>query len=94
MEKKRLKDCFGEETMFDYDFIKPADEKLITILSKKYKLEVFREFPKPFFRINKKSKFMLTGVIGLPNVRVTYRKDCPRREQTKLEKILKPYKGQ
>lgn len=84
-----MKDCFGEETKIDYNFSRPIDSALIEVLKRKYPVEIFSEFPRPFVRINLPEKFLLTGVVGLNNFRVIYRKNCPLGEQDKLENFFK-----
>lgn len=91
MKSQRLKDCFGEETMINYTLTKPADSSLLEMIKKNYTVELFNEFPKPFFRSNNFGRFMLTGVLGLDLIKVTYRKDCPLTEKKSLEDIFNSF---
>ncbi len=77
--------------MFDYDLREPAGRDIIESLKKNYDVEVFDDFPKPFFRIRQDRKFLLTGAVGLDSIRVTYREECPVVEKESLEQVMTPY---
>lgn len=77
--------------MINYSLIKPADLNLLEMIKRHYTVELFQEFPRPFFRINNFGRFLLTGVIGLDLLKVTYRKDCPLTEKKLLEEIFNSF---
>jgi hypothetical protein len=88
---QRLKDCFGEETMISYCLSKPADSLFVENIRKLFPIELFQEFPRPFFRSNVSGHFLLTGVIGLDKVKITFRKECPFKDKYLLEDIINSY---
>jgi hypothetical protein len=90
-ESQRLKDCFGEETMISYSLPKPADDQFLEIIGRLYSVELFQEFPRPFFRCNVQGHFLLTGVIGLDKIKITFRKECPLKDKDLLEDIINSY---
>jgi hypothetical protein len=90
-EGQRLKDCFGEETMISYSLSKPADNLFVENIRKLFPVELFREFPRPFFRCSVPGHFLLTGVIGLDKIKITFRKECPFRDKDLLEDIINYY---
>ena len=80
--------------MILYTLKRPAEKLLLELIDKYYSIELFEEFPKPFFRCNNPGLFMLTGVIGLDLIKVTYRKDCPLTEKKLLENIFNSFNKQ
>ena len=77
--------------MFQYRLAEPASDELLKTLKTAYAVDLFTEFPKPFFRASKKQHLLITGAFGLDDITVIFKKDCPLSEKKKLEKLLKPF---
>lgn len=77
--------------MLEYRLAEPASDKLVKTLRTIYTVDLFTEFPKPFFRADKKAHLLITGAFGLDGITVIFKKDCPLSEKKKLEKLLKPF---
>jgi hypothetical protein len=77
--------------MIEYELGRNVEMDIVDALIENYSVQLFKDFPKPFFRIHYTGKFLLTGVVGLDTIRVTYRQNCEYSEQEKLESILSSF---
>lgn len=75
--------------MIMYSLETPADNALLENIKSRYPIELFSDFPRPFFRSNNPGRFLMTGIIGSKEIKVTYRRDCPFADKETLEKIFK-----
>ncbi len=64
VSKKKIETCFDGSQMYQYSLSGQWTEKTIRALSGLGKLEYFADFPRPFFRVRRKSGFQLKGVFG------------------------------
>ncbi len=61
---KKIEDCFDGSRIFEYQFESEIDSVFITKLGRLGKLEYFKDFPRPFFRIITAKGNQFKGVEG------------------------------
>jgi hypothetical protein len=64
LESKEVEECLDGVIIKELLFDKPVREAFILHLGKLGNLQYFPHFPRPFYRIKKKGKFILKGVEG------------------------------
>ncbi|HPE69620.1 MAG TPA: hypothetical protein P5560_09930 [Thermotogota bacterium] len=79
-------DCVGEYQVFVYTLEKAITQAMVERLSGLGTLQVFHDFPKPYFRLQS-NHMLLKGVIQTPRLDVTFY-DAALEEKSKLENIL------
>lgn len=63
-EAKKVEDCFDGSRIFEYQFELPIDPVFIKKLGTLGRLEHFKDFPRPFFRVITKTGNQFKGVEG------------------------------
>ncbi|MBU1219860.1 hypothetical protein KKF34_05655 [Myxococcota bacterium] len=68
---QKLSDCIGSTKIIRCHIDTAIDEELMMTLSANGELKYYSHFPAPFFKI-KQPQFLLEGIIGSDNFRLTY----------------------
>ena len=82
---RHVEDCFDDDFIKEFELDCPLDERLMRRMATEAKLQYFPDFPKPFFRIDKRGAYTIQGVIGKATFRVTF----DRSGATDMESVLK-----
>ncbi len=69
---RHVEDCFDGDFIKEFEIDRPLDEPIMRRLAVEAKLQYHPDFPKPYFRIDKRGKFTIQGVIGKATFRVTF----------------------
>jgi hypothetical protein len=69
---RHVEDCFDDDFIKEFELDRPLDERLMKRMAVEAKLQYFPNFPKPFFRIDKRGAYTVQGVIGKATFRVTF----------------------
>ena len=64
LESKEVEECLDGVIIKELLFDEPVKETLIRHMGELGNLQYFPHFPRPFYRITKKGKFILKGVEG------------------------------
>jgi hypothetical protein len=64
LEQRKLEDCIDGSQIFQYSFDMPWTEQRILSLKKLGRLDYFKDFPRPFFRLCGNRGLQLKGVGG------------------------------
>ena len=75
IKAEKIEDCFDGSRIFLYSFEDCWNEVEINKLQKLGKLEYFRDFPRPFFRLITKDGMQVKGVEGDVSCRVIFPSD-------------------
>lgn len=85
---KMVEDCFDGSVIKEFIFDTPISEPFIKKLGVIGALEYFPEFPRPFFRIEKKDDYQIKGVVQNKTMRVIFNRSCDPDCVTKLAAII------
>ena len=82
---KKVEDCFDGSRIFEYQFDFAIDSVFIKKLGELGKLEYFKDFPRPFFRIITKKGNQFKGVEGEKNFKAIFTRSDLERGKEELE---------
>jgi hypothetical protein len=82
---RHLEDCFDGDFIKEFELDTPLDEPTMKRLALGALLQYYPDFPRPYFRIERRGACTIQGVIGKTTFRVTFARSGP--EDT--ENILK-----
>lgn len=86
---KKVEDCFDGSRIFEYDFDSAIDSDFIRNLGTLGKLEYFKDFPRPFFRIITKRGSQFKGVEGEKTFKAIFTRSDLEKGKEDLENKLK-----
>lgn len=64
VEVRKLEDCFDGSRIFEFRLDQASDQASIDHIGRLGRLEYFRDFARPFFRVTSEKEFMIKGVEG------------------------------
>lgn len=82
---KKLEDCFDGSTIYSYEFDDVWTYKQIQSLEILGELSYYKDFPKPFFRVNVSGGMQIKGVEGENSCTVFFPKKGKEEMKEKLE---------
>lgn len=85
LQVKKLEDCFDGSTIYEYKFDSCWTYENIKQLSKLGELNYYKDFPRPFFRLNGEQGMQIKGVEGESSFTVFFPKDRKEEMQRALE---------
>ena len=85
---KKIEDCFDGSRIFEYTLPREIDEDIIKTLGDLGKLEYFKEFPRPFFRIFTGHEDQIKGVEGEKTFKVIYTRTSLEKGKKEVEATL------
>jgi hypothetical protein len=81
---RHVEDCFDDDFIKEFELESPLDEPTMKCLSQDAVLKYYPDFPRPYFRIERRGAFVIQGVIGKMTFRVTF----DRSEPEEMENVL------
>ena len=69
---RHVEDCFDGDFIKEFELDAPLDAAVMHRLAEDAVLEYHPEFPRPYFRIDKRGRYTIQGVIGKTTFRVTF----------------------
>ncbi len=81
---RHVEDCFDGDFIREFELDSPLDESIMRRLADDAKLQYYPDFPRPYFRIDRRGACTIQGVIGKTTFRVTFARSAPK----DTEKIL------
>ena len=88
-DKAKVEDCFNGSRIYDIKIDRPININLILKLGALGRLEYFKEFPRPFFRIHSPEEgFQIKGVEGEHSFRIILSSSGKERGIKILEETL------
>ena len=72
VERRQLEGCLESTPVVEYHLSAPIDEALIYRLADDGRLQYFPRFPRPYFRIDTPSRYVIQGVLAETHLRVTF----------------------
>ncbi len=82
---KLVEDCFDGARVREFSVDAPLDETAMKRLAVGGSLAYYPDFPRPYFRIQRRGDYVFQGVIGKSTFRVTFDRSAPK----EVEDILK-----
>jgi hypothetical protein len=82
---RHVEDCFDGDFIKEFELDSPLNESIMRRLTHDAKLQYFPDFPKPYFRIDRRGVCTIQGVIGKTTFRVTFTRSGPE----DMENVLK-----
>ncbi|MEO1172246.1 MAG: hypothetical protein AAFX94_09355 [Myxococcota bacterium] len=83
-----VEDCLDSTKVRQAHLAVPLDENTMRKLAEDSKLQYFPHFPRPYFRIERRRRWVIQGVIGNRSFRVTFLPGCDRDGMAELWNIL------
>ena len=83
-----LEDCFDGSRVREFAIDEPLDETVMRILAEGSLLAYYPEFPRPYFRIQRRGVCIIQGVIGKRTFRVTFDRSASTEAETVLRSQL------
>lgn len=68
---EKIEDCFDGSAVFSYEVSEPWTADNVLCLAPLGELELFRDFPRPLFRLRTPGGLFVSGVVGGVRCRVT-----------------------
>ena len=72
VEVRELDDCLESTVVKEIRIDPPLDEGVMNAMGAGARLRFYPNFPKPYFRIERKRGYVIQGVIGKDSFRVTF----------------------
>lgn len=85
IQVKKLEDCFDGSTIYEYKFDEFWTYEQVRQLTKFGELNYYKDFPRPFFRINGLQGMQIKGVEGENTFTVFFPKNRKEEMQKALE---------
>ena len=86
-------DCFRDPRITVYTLPRPVKRQDLTMLRPFGPVSFFENFSRPFFRMDRPSLFLLTGVIGSAEIRVTFKRSASPHVRAMLERQIEKMIG-
>ena len=78
IEVRHVEDCFDGDFIKEFELDQPLDEAVMRRLADDGELQYFPNFPRPYFRIDRRGVCTIQGVIGKKTFRVTFSRSGPK----------------
>ncbi|MBN2723098.1 MAG: hypothetical protein JXR95_03395 [Deltaproteobacteria bacterium] len=85
---KPKKDCLDKELIWDYVFDSITDSRFLEKLSLSGVLELFTDFPRPFFRFSDSSGMQIKGILGTTSCTVFFSKTNKPEQKDFFEQLI------
>lgn len=82
---RHIEDCLDGGSIREFELDAPLDEPLMQRMADKGTLRYYPDFPRPYFRIERRGAYTIQGVLGNRTLRVTF----PRAARANMEENLK-----
>lgn len=73
---KKIEDCFDGSFIKEFELDEKISEHFIKKLGQGCCLEYFSDFPRPFFRIEKKNQYQIKGVENSTTMQAIFIRSC------------------
>ena len=83
-----VEDCFDGSFIKEFHLSETITEKFIKELGKDHSLEYFPDFPRAFFRIEKKNMYQIKGVVDSDTMRVNFSRNCQEKSIFELIQLI------
>ena len=85
---RHVEDCFDGDFIKEFELDGPLGEPLMRRLAHEANLQYYPDFPRPYFRIEKRGVCTIQGVIGKNTFRVTFARSAPEGAENVLKSQL------
>jgi hypothetical protein len=82
---RHVEDCFDGNFIKEFELDTPLNESVMRRLAREAKLRYYPDFPRPYFRIERRGACTIQGVIGKSTFRVTFVRSGPEDTETVLK---------
>jgi hypothetical protein len=73
-----VRDCLDGDFIREYELDTPLNESTMRRLAHDATLQYYPDFPRPYFRIDRRGVCVIQGVIGKTTFRVTFSRSGPK----------------
>jgi hypothetical protein len=94
VQLRQLEDCFDRSMAYELELDETIDEPALRALAAGDSLELHRDFPRPYFRIERRRAWLLQGVLGNRTVRVTLLGEEHEKRLAELRFLIDPGEGE
>lgn len=70
LDLRELQGCLDRSEAMEVGLDEPVTEALIRRLGQEGSLQYFPHFPRPYFRIDHASAWLIQGIVGTPKLRI------------------------
>lgn len=85
---ENLEDCFDGSFIKEFELDEMLSESLVKKLGQGCFFEYFADFPRPFFRIEKKDFYQIKGVVASNKIKVFFYRNCSSKCVADLVSVL------
>lgn len=72
VDRVKLEDCLDSTVVKEFRLSQPLDEPVMHRMATEARLQYFPNFPKPYFRIERRARYVIQGILGKKSFRVTF----------------------
>jgi hypothetical protein len=91
---RQLEDCFDQSLAYELELAEALDEPGMRCLARGDSLDFHPDFPRPYFRIERRRAWVLQGVLGNRTIRVTLLSDQHERRIAELRSLFERDRGE
>lgn len=88
VEEIKLEDCFDGSSVFRLKFDSVIEQAFVMGFRDLGKLDYFKDFPRPFFKVSMDNRIILKGVEGEDNCQVIYPRHGKEEARSELFKHI------
>lgn len=88
VEIKEVENCIDSAVVKEFMLDCPLDEEIMRTMSAEAELKYYPDFPRPYFRIERKKAYVIQGILGNRMVRVTFSPSAGENEAEKLRNLI------
>lgn len=70
LDLRELESCLNSSEAMEVGLDEPVDESLIHRLGREGALQFFPHFPRPYFRVDHSSAWVVQGIVGSAKIRI------------------------
>ncbi|MBN2294145.1 MAG: hypothetical protein JXM70_17090 [Pirellulales bacterium] len=85
---RHVEDCFDGDFIKEFELDNPLEEATMRRLAHNAELQYYPNFPKPYFRIERRGACTIQGVIGKKTFRVTFDRSGPKDVEDVLKRLI------
>ncbi len=85
---RHVEDCFDGDFIREFELDSQLDESIMRRLADDAELQYYPDFPRPYFRIDRRGSCTIQGVIGKTTFRVTFARSAAKDMENVLKRLI------
>ncbi len=92
--RRKLEDCFDRVAAYELELDEELAERPMRSLARGDALDFHPDFPRPYFRIERRRAWLLQGVLGNRTIRVTLMGEDHEQQLAELRSLIEQSEGE